>query len=236
MNTDLCFSVEICGNIRRMSGEVFIPFELRHGWLGETTGAHASQLFGWRNDVLSLEDEGTHFGYVLEATATLTVPQGVFVLTAGMYFAVPSRCTVGGAGSGIVITRVGHRGVFSIGGPIETEGRLRYIDGCTDSLLIQPQLKGDPCLNALYLPAGVSQTEHTHPSVRIGLIVQGTGECRTATARHSLSPGRVFIIRENGSHSFATIDDSMVVIAYHPDSDYGPTHEEHPMINRTIIV
>jgi hypothetical protein len=27
----------------------------------------------------------------------------------------------------------------------------------------------------------------------------------------------------------------MVVVAYHPDSDYGPTHEAHPMINRTVV-
>ena len=27
----------------------------------------------------------------------------------------------------------------------------------------------------------------------------------------------------------------MAVIAYHPDSDFGPTHEVHPMINRTIV-
>jgi hypothetical protein len=25
------------------------------------------------------------------------------------------------------------------------------------------------------------------------------------------------------------------VIAYHPDSDFGPTHEDHPMINRTMV-
>ena len=27
----------------------------------------------------------------------------------------------------------------------------------------------------------------------------------------------------------------MDVVAYHPDSDFGPTHEEHPMVNRTRI-
>jgi len=27
----------------------------------------------------------------------------------------------------------------------------------------------------------------------------------------------------------------MRVIAYHPDSDFGATHEDHPMINRTIV-
>jgi hypothetical protein len=27
----------------------------------------------------------------------------------------------------------------------------------------------------------------------------------------------------------------MAVIAYHPDSDFGPTHEVRPMMNRTIV-
>jgi hypothetical protein len=27
----------------------------------------------------------------------------------------------------------------------------------------------------------------------------------------------------------------MTVIAYHPDSDFGATHEDHPMINRTMV-
>ena len=27
----------------------------------------------------------------------------------------------------------------------------------------------------------------------------------------------------------------MDVIAYHPDSDWGPTDETHPMVNRTFV-
>ena len=27
----------------------------------------------------------------------------------------------------------------------------------------------------------------------------------------------------------------MDVIAYHPDSDWGPTDVEHPMVNRTLV-
>jgi hypothetical protein len=28
----------------------------------------------------------------------------------------------------------------------------------------------------------------------------------------------------------------MDVIAFHPDSDWGPTDEKHPMLNRTYLV
>jgi len=36
-------------------------------------------------------------------------------------------------------------------------------------------------------------------------------------------------------HSFFTFDESMDVLAWHPDSDFGPTDENHPMKNRTYI-
>jgi hypothetical protein len=219
-----------------MLNETFLPLALRHGCLYESTSDDfPSLLSAWQKDTLELRDDGTHFGFVHEGTAILEVPAGSFLLAKGMYFASPSSCRVGGAGQGVVITRLGYRGVFLLGGPIESQGRLRYINGCTDSLLIQPQMLGDPCLNALYFPPETSQTEHTHPSMRIGLIASGSGECTTVESTHQLFPGLPFLIRANGRHCFKTRNEEMIVIAFHPDSDFGPTHEIHPMINRTIV-
>lgn len=219
-----------------MPDKTFLPFQLAQGRLAETTGdAFPSRLSAWRNQTLELPGDGTHFGYVHEGTATLEAASGTFTLRHGMYFAAPSACRISGAGRGIVITRLDYRGVFALGGPVEPRGRLRYIDGCTDSLLIPPPMLGDPCLNALYFPAHVSQTEHTHPSARVGLVVRGTGECRTPESSFSLFPGLAFIIRAEGRHCFRTTEDELVVVAYHPDSDFGPTHEAHPMINRTMV-
>jgi quercetin dioxygenase-like cupin family protein len=218
-----------------MRDDIFLPLELRHGLLHDAAGAFPSRLTAWDNTTLQLPNHGTHFGFVLTGVAQLTTAQGTFTLNEGMYFAVPTGCKIGGGSSGIVVTSLNYNGVFMVGGPVEASGRLRYIDGCTDSLLIQPQISGDPCLNALYFPSHVSQTEHTHPSIRIGLIVSGEGTCKTANTTHSLYPGLAFVIGENGPHCFQTTDQAMVVIAYHPDSDFGPTHAVHPMINRTII-
>ena len=39
----------------------------------------------------------------------------------------------------------------------------------------------------------------------------------------------------NSTTPMVTADEALLVIAYHPDSDFGPTHERHPMINRTIV-
>lgn len=222
--------------LRFPGDKTFLPLRLTHGRLVETADADfPSRLSAWSDDALELPDDGTHFGYVHEGAATLEAASGTFALRPGMYFAAPASCRVRGPGRGIVVTRPGYFGMFTLGGPIEPRGRLRYIDGCTDSLLIPPQMLGDPCLNALYFPAGTSQTEHTHPSARLGLVVRGSGLCRTPEENFPLSPGLAFLIRAEGRHSFSTAGEEMVVVAYHPDSDYGPTHEAHPMINRTVV-
>lgn len=150
----------------------------------------------------------------------------------------------------LVIERIGFKGMITYGGPIEEEGRLKYIDGCTDSLLVPPVKLGDPCLNHLHFPSGIDQTMHTHPSVRVGIIAGGRGWCITPFGVVPLRPGMVFVIHEEdgseavgldgemhkvGSHCFRTDDIGMEVVAWHPDSDFGPTDEEHPMISRTFV-
>ena len=183
---------------------------------------------------LHLADVGTHFGFVYSGRTELSFGSSRFVVSEGMYFAIPGTTRITG-GSGLAITRLGFRGFFHLGGPIEPTGRLRYIDGCTDSLLIPPILMGDPCLNLLHIPPGTHQTTHTHPSLRVGLIVRGLGEWVMPDGRVPLKPGLSFVIPAHTLHSFHTTDSELLVIAYHPDSDFGPTHECHPMVNRTII-
>lgn len=193
-----------------------------------------TSLYSWKEDSLELSGDGTHFGYVFQGNPLLKTQLGSFHLREKMFFCVPNSFLIEG-GEGIVISRISYKGMFSIGGQIEEAGRLRYIDGCRDSLLIPPILKGDPCLNALYFPKSITQTPHTHPSVRVGMVAKGRGECVTNDGVFPLEAGKVFIIPPEVLHSFNTYDDEMVVIAYHPDSDFGATHEEHPMINRTIV-
>jgi mannose-6-phosphate isomerase-like protein (cupin superfamily) len=71
--------------------------------------------------------------------------------------------------------------------------------------------------------------------MRVGMVIRGHGACVTPTETIPLMPGRVFVIRAEGPHRFRTTDSEMSVVAYHPDSDFGPTHEAHPMINRTMV-
>jgi Cupin domain len=220
----------------RSAKRSFSGFELEHGLLCDLRkDEFPTTLRGWRDDHLAVEDGATHFGYVHEGRCMVCSASGDFALGAGMVFAIPGKGSISGLGRGIVVTRYGYRGFFHIGGPVEDRGRLKYIDGCTDSLLVPPVMLGDPCLNLLYFPPGIEQTQHTHPSMRVGIVASGSGVCVTPAATIPLSPGRAFVIHANGPHSFTTQDEPMRVIAYHPDSDFGPTHEDHPMINRTIV-
>ena len=107
-----------------------------------------------------------------------------------MYFVVPADFKVEG-GSGIIISSIGHKGLFQLGEPFEEKGRLKYIDGCSDTLSISPLKKGEPCFNHLHFPRIVSQTMHRHPSDRIGIIARGNGVCKTAKKSGRIS-GVVF--------------------------------------------
>ena len=205
--------------------------------LDDRSSDFPSSLSAWAEGRLTLTDErATHFIFVDQGTATLEGEMGTFLLGSGMYGSLPGSWTIKSAeGRGIAITRHDWIGFFLVGGPIEALGRLRYIDGCTDSLIIPPVVLGDPCLNLLHIPPGTRQTSHTHPSIRLGMIVSGRGLCVTPDGDHPLEPGLVFCIPKGGRHSFHTSNEALRVIAYHPDSDFGPTHENHPMVNRTIV-
>lgn len=212
----------------------FSHFPWQNGKIADLDRAFPSYLSAWQGK-LHLEADGTHFVFCYDGpTSVRKGPQGA-LLYSGMFASVPGGCNIEG-GRGIVVTRQGWYGDYLVGGPAPYEGRLRYIDGCTDSLLLPPPMRGDPCLNLLYFPPGIDQTFHTHPSDRIGMILSGKGQCETPEGRVDLEPGMIFCIHTNGVHRFRTpYAQDMRVLAYHPDSDYGPTHEDHPMLNRTFI-
>lgn len=176
----------------------------------------------------------TTFGFVYEGPASINYNGMQFQLSTGMYFTIPGEFSL--SGSKIMLIEYGfYNGFFNIGGPVENFGRLKYINGCTDSLLCFPLRKGDPCLNALYFPPGIKQTPHTHPSYRIGIVVEGNGHCITEAGEIPLEKGQVFVVLEEGIHSFNTERSFLNIVSFHPDSDFGPADEDHPMINRTII-
>lgn len=176
-------------------------------------------------------------GTVFVAVAEGMVWLGEYRLTAGMYAALPlaAAWTMRSfRGRALLVAVRNYAGVFSFGGPLESTGRLRYIDGCTDTGLIPPLRRGDPCLNALFFPPGIRQTPHRHPSHRVGLVFDGEGLCHTDGQTTPMRPGDLFVIPAGSRHCFETAGSAMRIVAFHPDSEVGPTDESHQMLAATL--
>ena len=177
----------------------------------------------------------TIYGYIFSGKATL--PNGE-VANEGKYFSYWSWGSdeISYTGKIVLITRIGFKGQNIIGDKLESTGRLCYIDGCSDTLLVYPPRLGDPTLNALYFPPNIQQSYHIHPSIRLGFVVSGSGyACLSDGKKIKLKPETLFCIEEKENHRFITEKEPMVVIAFHPDGDWGPTDHNHTMLNRTYI-
>lgn len=180
-----------------------------------------------------LIDSGTIFGIVISGVALVNER----IVLAGEFFTTVNQSSIKSFGNTVCFHRNNWVGKQIIGGAINPYvGDVRYINGCTDSLLVCPPKLGDPCLNALYFPPYTEQTFHTHPSIRLGCVMFGNGTACLDKEELELETGSVFSIKKEEIHRFKTNKQRMLVIAYHPDSDWGPTDEKHPMINKTILI
>lgn len=183
----------------------------------------------------------TFYGYVMSGTAHLESEGFQLDGSSGTYFCWPSELTIETTGITIVMCRLGFRGLLCAG-RIESTGRLAYIDGCSSSVLVGPPRVGDPILNFLHFPRGTRQTEHTHPSLRLGIVARGSGVVigprwpGGPRWEKSIGQGAVFLLPAHERHAFLTApDQTMDVISYHPDSDWGPDDHSHPMLTRTYL-
>lgn len=203
--------------------------------------SNETTLFCHSEDQATLLHAGkTYFGFVLQGNADLMFSDGRrYPLYDGEYFSIANEASISGNAKIVLIAQDRYLGYQIVGGLVPRVGHLRYIDGCTDSLLVPPIRLGDPCLNALFFPPNTDQTQHFHPSVRVGVVMSGRGVCLSEGSETALTAGKLFVIPAESWHSFRTsrsesAECAMSVLAFHPDSDFGPTDEEHPMINRTF--
>lgn len=205
----------------------------------ESLSIYPSSMYGVDGKELLLKNQtSTYFGFVFSGTLDLKSNGRSFpALSAGMYFCSPGDIELAGAGRAIVIERNGYRGLFSLGGPVENTGRLCYIDNASSTILVHPSRLGEPVLNLLTFPPGIEQTMHIHPTIRLGLVFEGSGECIIGKGQKiELKPGTAFVLPQQMPHSFNSFENGLKVIAYHPDSDVGPTDQSHPMLSRTYIL
>lgn len=188
------------------------------------------------NDIYEQPSWSTVYGIV--SSGTVLLPNGK-IATKHEYFCVANKFETTQLfkvqGTAAFFTRFGFIGQNTLGGPVETSGRLCYIDGCSDSLLIYPPRQGDPSLNLLSFPIGIDQTFHIHPSIRFGIVLDGEGLSSLTSKDEILNKDTMFCIEERELHRFRTVHSSMLIVAFHPDGDWGPTDNNHPMLNRTYV-
>jgi hypothetical protein len=227
-------------------GPHFKAWSRYHGQLIENCGdkRFPTAIHGFDTEhatPLLIRPLGALFGFVQQGEIVIADAAGrESVVREGQWFCTKNGGLLanltGRLARAVVIQRLGFLGLPQVGGPLEVRGRLKYIDRCSDSLLVSPPLKGDACLNHLHFPSGIDQTAHTHPSLRVGMVASGGGHCITPLGRFRLEPGLLFVVPKDGHHKFDTLgEEFMNVVAYHPDSDFGPEHEVHPMVNRTLV-
>ena len=189
---------------------------------------------GWREH--GAWQGGTAFGVVTRGPTTLLHDGDAWALRPATWFVMPRGGALRG-GEGLLVIVSGYAGVRQVGGPLEARGRLVYVDGCTDTLLACPPRLGEPSLNHLHVPVEARQRAHTHASDRVGVIVRGSGWCITPDGRAELAEGMGWWIPANTVHHFvADADAPLDVVAWHPDSVFGPTDEHHPMRTGTLPV
>lgn len=214
-----------------------------------TKTMYPSRMFVPGSNFRESDETRSSYGYVVRGAVSIihgpdAERSNSYLLSAGSYFALPGPFALIHVESSlvIIIQRFGYRCLPHIG-QCEEKGRLSYIDGCSDTLLIPPARLGDPSLNLLYFPKGINQTQHTHPSIRMGIVAKGAGTAWQLTDGYGkgwekpLIQGNIFMLEEQELHSFRTTDhdSDMTIIAYHPDGDWGPEDTKHPMLNRTYI-
>lgn len=179
------------------------------------------------------------YGYSF-GDSLLEVDNKIFHLEKNQYFGlgVKNSAFVKASSKLFIVCRLGFI-TPNVLGWVEEKGRLTYIDGCSDTILVYPSRLGDPSLNLLYFPTGIDQSFHTHPSIRVGCVIDGFGISEMGDKNKEISSnlnyGDLFYLDQQQRHRFKTVESSMTVIAFHPDGDWGPTDHNHAMINRTYL-
>jgi quercetin dioxygenase-like cupin family protein len=178
-------------------------------------------------------DGGDYFSFpVKEFVAINTVASDLPFAPQKLGVVAPS------VGKVVLFVRYGYLGQ-KIAGTVESTGRLSYVDGCSDSMLVYPPRKGDPTFNHLHFPEGIEQSWHTHPTIRIGVVTSGAVRAEYKeghrTMRIGMKAGDVFLLEEHEIHRFVTDMNEANIVIYHPDSDWGPEDHNHTMLNRTYL-
>lgn len=117
-----------------------------------------------------------------------------------------------------------------------SRGALSYIDNGTNTTAIHPRRRGEPVINYVHFPANMTQTLHTHPSQRVGLVLKGKGKVELKDGSYYyINEGEGFYMERLEVHNFITEDEEVVLFVWAPDSDAGATDSDNALLNRTYV-
>jgi quercetin dioxygenase-like cupin family protein len=203
--------------------------------IDRTDSMYPCTLYKITNNTFDIPKNSTVYGFVIDGTVTISETK---TLIKHEFFSFNSHYEskkIIIRGSVGIIIKYGFNGQNVFGGPVESQGRLCYINNCSDSLLVYPPRMGDASMSLLHFPPGIIQDFHTHPSFRLGIVFRGSGYAECKTGKQKLESGCVFCMEEQEIHRFVTEDNQLSVISFHPDGDWGPTDHDHTLLNRTYL-
>lgn len=194
---------------------------------------HRVRARTWNRSNLTLPRNATHFGFSTQGQLIVEAPHTNVKLNDGGFFRVQGEATVSG-GRGFALSVPGARGFTQISGPFSDVPWVDYLPGGKQNCLIWPAAVSYPTLNTLKMEPRQSQENHAHDSIRINVIISGSGYCVVEGTIHEIETGDVVIIPANESHLFQTRLQGLSFIAFHPDSDTSVFSEyRNPMILKT---
>ena len=196
--------------------------------------AHPVRMRTWDRNNLSLPAGMTHFGFSISGALSVDTPDIQVKLSHGGFFRIEGAGTVN-SNFGVVLSVPGKKGFSQVSGPYSGVRLIGYLPGGKQNCLIWPADVSYPTLNTLQMEKHQSQIAHSHDSLRINVIISGSGKCLTPNQTFPLVERDILIIPANKSHQFETKTTGMKFIAFHPDSD-GKRWSEilNPMMLETI--
>lgn len=159
---------------------------------------------------VTLRPDCNYFGYVTGGIAKVSFgnrPKYSFI--AGMYFSSPGTFKLENTTcqhSLVLIEMLPEKhyetikfsSFFTMGGPLETKGRLSTGEGLTQTTLIPPMRTGEPSLVHQHYTSDVVEAHKVRPHYSLSIVSRGTGYCTSPFGNVRVEAGNVFLIKESG--------------------------------------
>lgn len=173
------------------------------------------------------------FGVTVGKNCSVHDSEGKILLPENYYFRLGPGVKIRGKSALVVLVAMPPRETKF--GKIPQRGAIEYEPGGQETTLVYPDIFGEPTLNFLSMePHFRDQLMHWHDAIRINIVISGEVFCETPShAPVTCNRGSIIILPNGALHRFRTNSTGMKFVAFHPDSEFGPTPKNNPMFNKT---